>query len=126
VIPIEHPVTIPLSSPRNAAITAPPPKRQVEQSKPLPRQEPPWHVILLDDNEHTFRYVVEMLEDIFGHSIETGFKMAEEVHENGRVIVATVHKELAELRQQQIHEYKPRQPYGDCKGQMRSVIEPSE
>jgi ATP-dependent Clp protease adaptor protein ClpS len=52
--------------------------------------------------------------------------MASEVHEAGRVIVATVHKELAELRQEQIHEYQPRQPYPDCKGQMKSVIERSE
>ncbi|MBL9130688.1 MAG: ATP-dependent Clp protease adaptor ClpS [Verrucomicrobiaceae bacterium] len=110
---------------RNATI-APPPKRQVAQPQMLPKQEPPWHVILLDDNNHTFRYVVEMLEDIFGHSVELGFKMAEEVHESGRVIVATVHKELAELRQQQIHEYQPRLPYPDCKGHMQSVIECSE
>jgi ATP-dependent Clp protease adaptor protein ClpS len=92
----------------------------------LPKQEPPWHVILLNDDHHTFRYVVEMLEDIFGHSVEVGFQMASEVHEAGRVIVATVHKELAELRQEQIHEYQPRQPYPDCKGQMKSVIERSE
>ncbi|MFM2167314.1 MAG: hypothetical protein RIS79_1685 [Verrucomicrobiota bacterium] len=109
---------------RNATIA--PPKRQVAQPRVLPQQEPPWHVILLDDDHHTFRYVVEMLEDIFGHPVEIGFKMATEVHESGRVIVATVHKELAELRQEQIHFYKPRQPYQDCKGQMKAVIERSE
>jgi ATP-dependent Clp protease adaptor protein ClpS len=107
--------------PRCATIM--PQKRQLEQPKQLPQQEPSWHVILLDDDDHTFRYVVEMLEDIFGHSVEVGFRMAEQVHENGRVIVATVHQELAELRQQQIHEYKPRQPYDDCHGQMRALIE---
>jgi ATP-dependent Clp protease adaptor protein ClpS len=106
--------------------TIAPPQRQVAQPRMLPKQEPPWHVILLDDDHHTFRYVVEMLEDIFGHSTETGFKMATEVHETGRVIVATVHKELAELRQEQIHLYKPRQPYPDCKGQMKALIERSE
>ncbi len=111
---------------RNATIITPPPKRQLTEPIKQPKQEPPWHVILLDDPHHTHRYVVEMLEDIFGHSIELGFKMAEEVHETGRVIVATVHKELAELRQQQIHEYKPRQAYPDCKGQMRATIERSE
>lgn len=113
-----------MKSPRCATIM--PPKRQLEQPKLLPRQEPPWHVILLDDDNHTFRYVVEMLEDVFGHTVEVGFKMAEQVHENGRVIVATLHQELAELRQQQIHEYQPRQPYDDCHGQMRALIEPAE
>ena len=106
--------------------TIAPPQRQVAQPRVLPKQEPPWHVILLNDDHHTFRYVVEMLEDVFGHSIELGFQMATEVHETGRVIVATVHKELAELRQEQIHLYKPRQPYPDCKGQMKAIIERSE
>lgn len=111
---------------RCATTTLPPLRRQVAQPQMLPRQEPPWHVILLDDDQHTFRYVVEMLEDIFGHPVELGFKMANEVHESGRVIVATIHKELAELRQEQIHLYQPRHPYSDCKGQMMAVIEPSE
>lgn len=110
----------------SATTAPPPPLRQVEQPRMLPKHEPPWHVILLDDDQHTFRYVVEMLEDIFGHPVELGFKMANEVHESGRVIVATVHKELAELRQEQIHLYQPRHPYADCKGQMAAVIEPSE
>ena len=113
-----------METPQNAPIA--PPKRQVEQPRLLPKQEPPWHVILLDDDDHTFRYVVEMLEDIFGHPVEVGFKMAEQVHENGRVIVATVHHELAELRQQQIHEYQPRLPYEDCQGHMRATIECAE
>ncbi len=103
-----------------------PPKRQLEQPKLLPQQEPPWHVILLNDDEHTFRYVIEMLEDIFDHRIEVGNELAERLDENGRVIVATLHQELAELRQQQIHEYQPRQPYEDCHGQMRALIEPAE
>jgi ATP-dependent Clp protease adaptor protein ClpS len=115
-----------MDSVRSATLAPPPPKRQVVKPRPLPRQEPPWHVILLNDDHHTFRYVVEMLEDIFGHSMELGHQMATEVHETGRVIVATVHKELAELRQEQIMQYKPRQPMPDCKGQMRAVIERSE
>lgn len=90
--------------------------------------EPPWHVILLDDNYHTFQYVIDMLHAIFGHSRELGKRMAEEVDEKGRVIVATVHKELAELRQQQIEEYGPDPAEASPQGQvsMKALIECSE
>lgn len=99
----------------------PPPKK-----KPAPVEpEPLWHVILLNDDEHTFTYVIQMLTSIFGHSIERAAEMAINVHENGRVIVATVHKELAELRQEQIHEYGPDPDVKDCPGSMRADIEPA-
>lgn len=90
-----------------------------------PEVEPPYHVILLDDDEHTYDYVIEMLRSIFGHSLETAFLMADRVNSEGRVIVATVHKELAELRVEQIREYgaDPRVP--ECRGSMSAVIEPA-
>jgi len=67
-----------------------------------------------------------MLNVIFGHSAEIGKRMADEVNARGRVIVATVHKELAELRQQQIEEYGPDPRVPECKVSMRAIIECSE
>jgi ATP-dependent Clp protease adaptor protein ClpS len=90
-----------------------------------PNLEPPYHVILLDDDDHTFEYVIEMLMTLLGHSRETAFKMADKVNADGRVIVATVHKELAELRQEQIHEYGADPKVPECKGSMRATIEPA-
>ena len=91
-----------------------------------PALEPPWHVILLDDEVHTHEYVIEMLGAIFGHSPELALRMAREVNAAGRVIVATVHKELAELRQQQIEEYGPDKRVPECQVSMRATIECSE
>jgi ATP-dependent Clp protease adaptor protein ClpS len=90
-----------------------------------PDLEPPYHVILLDDDQHTYAYVIEMLQAIFGHSFEMAFKLADKVNSDGRVIVATVHKELAELRLEQIQEYgaDPRLP--ESKGSMSATIEPA-
>jgi len=73
--------------------------------QPAPELEPPYHVILHDDDKHSHTYVVFMLSDIFGYDREAGFQLACLVHESGRAIVATCHKELAELRVDQIHEY---------------------
>ncbi len=90
-----------------------------------PELEPPYHVILLDDDEHTYDYVIEMLRAIFGHSIETAFLMADKVNSEGRVIVATVHKELAELRVEQIREYGADPRLLESKGSMSAIIEPA-
>ncbi len=86
---------------------------------------PSWNVVLLDDDEHTYDYVVEMLGAVFGHSLPTAFRMAVEVDTTGRVIVWTAHRELAELKQQQIHAHgaDPRIPR--CQGSMSAVLEPA-
>lgn len=103
-----------------------PHKPRVQPQTAPPALEPPWHVILLDDEVHSFDYVIEMLNVIFGHTLELGKRMANEVNDCGRVIVATVHKELAELRQQQIEEYGPDPRVPECKVSMRATIECSE
>ena len=83
------------------------------ETRTVPRQDrkpkilPPYHVVLLDDDDHTYDYVIEMLMKLFGHSIERAFQMACEVDGTGRVIVDTTNKERAEFKQQQIHAFGP-------------------
>ena len=31
------------------------------------RRQPPYHVILLNDDDHTYDYVIRMLKELFGH-----------------------------------------------------------
>ena len=87
---------------------------------------PLYHVILLDDNEHTYDYVIEMLMDLFKHSAETAFRMACEVDTRKRVIVDTTHKERAELKKQQIESYGADWRMPACKGSMSAIIEKAE
>jgi ATP-dependent Clp protease adaptor protein ClpS len=91
-----------------------------------PRHEPPYHVILYDDDEHTYEYVIEMICQIFGHAVKKAFKMAVEVDKTGRVIVVTCHKELAELRKEQIESHGPDPRIPKCRGSMSAAIEPAE
>ena len=51
------------------------------------KYQPPYHVVLLNDDDHSYEYVILMLRDLFGHSVETGFEMAKEVDSEGRCIV---------------------------------------
>jgi ATP-dependent Clp protease adaptor protein ClpS len=87
---------------------------------------PRWHVVLLDDDEHTYDYVVEMLGAVFGHSRARAYRMAVEVDKTGRVIVWTGAREVAEFKQERIHAHgaDPRIPAS--KGAMSAVLEPAE
>ena len=90
------------------------------------RKLPPYNVILFNDDDHSFEYVIAMLQKLFGHPAEKGYQMAWEVHTQGRVIVDTTSKERAELKRDQIHAFGP-DPYIErCKGSMSATIEPAE
>ncbi len=90
------------------------------------RRQPPYHVILLNDDDHTYEYVIEMLKGLFGYPVEKGFQMAKEVDTSGRVIVLTTTKEHAELKRDQIHAFGPDPRLPRCKGSMSATIEPAE
>jgi ATP-dependent Clp protease adaptor protein ClpS len=105
-------------------ITAPVlPKAKPEEKT---RRQPPYNVVLLDDDYHTFEYVITMLQQLFGYPREKGYQMALEVHTTGRVIVLTTTKEHAELKRDQIHAFGP-DPLAsrECLGSMSAVIEPA-
>jgi ATP-dependent Clp protease adaptor protein ClpS len=96
-------------------------------SKPKPRRHlPPYHVVLLDDNDHTHEYVMAMLKALFGYPPEQGYTLAQQVDRRGRAIVFTTHKELAELKRDQIHSYGADLHVATCKGSMSAVIEQAE
>lgn len=94
-------------------------------AKPKPRRQPPYNVILHDDDDHTYIYVIEMLGKLFGHGVTRAFKMAEEVDSTGRVIVDTTTLERAELKRDQIHGYGADWRLERSKGSMRATIEPA-
>jgi ATP-dependent Clp protease adaptor protein ClpS len=98
-------------------------------AKPKPeekvKRQPPYNVVLLNDDDHTYEYVIVMLQQLFGYPPEKGFQMAREVDTSGRVIVLTTTKEHAELKQDQIHAFGPDPLLERCKGSMTAVLEPA-
>ena len=90
------------------------------------RQLPPYNVVLLDDDDHTIDYVVEMLRKLFAHPVERSMQMVKEIDESGRVIVFTTHKELAELKRDQIHAYGADFRVENSPGSMNAIIEPAK
>jgi ATP-dependent Clp protease adaptor protein ClpS len=102
--------------------TFPTPREKTEERV---RTQPPYNVILLNDNDHSFEYVILMLQALFGHPVEKGYEMAVEVHTKGRVIVDTTSLERAELKRDQIHAYGPDPRIERCAGSMSAEIEPA-
>jgi len=83
----------------------------------------PWHVVLLDDNEHSYEYVIEMLAKLFGYPLRKCIDMTIEVDTKKRVIVKTCHLEQAEFHQQRIHEYGADWRIENCRGSMSAILE---
>lgn len=86
---------------------------------------PQFHVVLLDDNEHTYDYVIEMLQRLFLMSAQRAFRHAEEVDTTGRTIVLTCELAAAEFARDQIHGYGPDWRMPESKGSMSAILEPA-
>ena len=71
------------------------------------KRQPPYNVVLLNDDDHSFDYVIAMMQQIFGYPREKGYQLAYKVHTDGRVIVLTTTMEHAELKRDQIHAFGP-------------------
>jgi len=106
-------------------VAAPQKKKSTHQRTRVLRM-PRYHVVLLDDDDHTYDYVIEMLVKVFGHSRDLAFQMACEVDASGRVVVDTTTKERAEFKRDQIHAYGADWRIPHCKGSMSATIEAAE
>ena len=72
-------MTSPGQTTRSAPVESP-----VEREAPEPALSPPrYHLVLLDDDHHTYAYVIEMLGRIFGHGKEKAFALARIVDTQG-------------------------------------------
>ena len=87
---------------------------------------PNYHVVLLNDEDHTYDYVIEMLGKLFGYGVEKAFQMAREVDTTGRVIVWTGSLEQAEVKRDRIHGYGADWRIPRCKGSMSAIVEAAE
>ena len=86
---------------------------------------PLYRVVLLDDNDHSYDYVIEMLQKIFVFSLDQAYRHAEEVDRAGRTVLITCELREAEYARDQIHAYGADWRLPRSKGSMSAVIEPA-
>jgi len=106
-------------------IPLPPKVKEILEEKEVRTDIPRFHVVLFDDSNHTYDYVIEMLTDIFGYSSSMAFQMACEVDILGKVIVYTSNREHAEYKRDQIVNYGPDWRLDHSKSSMRATLIPA-
>ena len=110
-----------MSSVSEAAVSVRPKDQNKKKSKP--KKEPRFHVILWNDDDHTYDYVIIMLHVIFGYSVEKGFQLAREVDTRGKAIVFTSSLEQAEVKRDQILRFGPDPLLQQSKGSIIATLE---
>ena len=126
--PARHTTIVPMLDPRTSRATTSPNRpgtspvaEPIEHTDVVPEHLS--RLVLIDDDEHTYEYVIEMLGAVFGYGKEKAFALARLVDTQGRVTLMTGSRPDCEAKQSQVHAYgaDPRIP--TSKGAMTAIIE---
>lgn len=91
-----------------------------------PRLLPPYHVVLENDDFHTFDFVIAVLREVFGFPSVKAQSLAMEAHRQGESIVWTGPKEVAELKIEQVTTFSETHPTsGQRLGPLSVRLEPA-
>jgi ATP-dependent Clp protease adaptor protein ClpS len=96
----------------SSTVVAPPKANAKPRAKPSspknnPKPQPPYAVVVLNDDDHTYAYVIDALCRVCHHPAEQAFKLAQQIDHTGRAIVWTGTFEVAELKRDQIRGMGP-------------------
>jgi ATP-dependent Clp protease adaptor protein ClpS len=72
-----------------------------------PKPQPPYAVILENDDLHTFNYVIDLLQKVFGYGLEKSLILTKAIHHSGESLVWSGSLEVAELKRDQVRGYGP-------------------
>jgi ATP-dependent Clp protease adaptor protein ClpS len=92
------------------AVESPPKSKRQKSEKssdPTPKTQPPYAIIIFNDEEHTFPYVIETFRKVFGYPVEKCCALALQIHDAGKGIVWSGSREVAELKRDQIRSSGP-------------------
>jgi len=98
-----------------------------EDTETRTRRQPPYAVILHNDDLNGMDFVIHVLQTVFAYPVEKCFDLMMEAHEKGKVVVWVGPLEVAELKADQIHSCGP-DPRMKDKGAepLRVTVEPTE
>jgi ATP-dependent Clp protease adaptor protein ClpS len=110
----------------NAETVAAPPVTapRIDTSGELAKN-PLYRVVLLDDDDHTYDYVIEMLQKIFIFTAEQALRHAQEVDAMGRTVLITCELPEAEFARDQVLSYGRDWRLPRSKGSMAAIVEPA-
>lgn len=85
---------------------------------------PQYRVVLLNDDTHSYEYVIQLLHLVFGFDENIAFQMAKSVDRDGRVVVYEGPLEHAEFKQAQIEAFGADPNLPASQGSMGCELEP--
>jgi ATP-dependent Clp protease adaptor protein ClpS len=85
-----------------------------------------YHVILLNDDDHTYDYVVEMLIEIFNFSEAKAYEHTVEVDTKGHSRLGTFPLLEAEKKRDKIHTFGADHRLPRSAGSMAALLEPAD
>jgi len=103
-------------------MTTPSPVQETGRKEDL---TPLYNVVLLDDDDHTYDYVVEMLMKVLCKTHDEAYRHAVEVDSKGRTVVLITDRPAAEFARDQIQSYGPDWRLPRSKGSMSAILEPA-
>ena len=83
-------------------------------------------LVLLDDNEHTYEYVIEMLMEIFDFTEDKAYQHTVEVDTKGHSRLVTLPLPQAEAKRDAVHAYGADWRLPRSLGAMAALIEPAD
>lgn len=95
-----------------------------QRDQVISKRQPRYHVVLWDDDDHTYDYVIRMMRRLFGHDSSQAMGVAKTVDQHGRAVCLTTTMEHAELKRDQIHCFGRDAGIRRCDGAMSATIEP--
>jgi ATP-dependent Clp protease adaptor protein ClpS len=97
-----------------------------EETETRTRRQPPYAVILHNDDDNGMDWVVKVLQKVFTYPVEKCFQHMMEAHEKGKSAVWVGMLEVAELKADQIHSCGG-DPQAKKKAEpLRVTVEPTE
>jgi ATP-dependent Clp protease adaptor protein ClpS len=89
------------SSPPDVGITTKPREREAIQMC----RQPPYNVILENDDHHSFEFVIDVLRKVLSCTEQRAILLTQEAHTAGRAVIWTGSKEVAELKVEQVKSF---------------------
>lgn len=113
-------VAKPSSTPGGGAAVEEAPQAETEASDEL---APLHQIILFDDDEHSYQYVIEMMMTIFSKDAEEGYRVAYDVDFLGQAVVKICSIDEARRGLREILQYGPDPNMEASTGSMRATIQ---
>ena len=105
------------------AVAVPEVGEEIREGDEVP---PLYQVILLDDDDHSYDYVIEILTKIFDFTESKAYEHAVEVDSRGHTRLLTCSLEEAERKRDQVHAYAADWRLPRSLGSMAALIEPAQ